>query len=337
MNQILFFEEKGVGKNMGNTVKFFAISLMAFGAILLGEGGYAIAKNGNFIENKVVTIEEAEDLKPTISYEQNNSKLLVKIDAKKEIGRVICQWNNGDEQELLKVSDQTNIEREIDIPSGTNELKIKVIYKDAPDFPYTQTATITRTSTKIDWAVLPGTSQLQISIEDSKGLESVTHKWNSEEQQSENISEEDNTQLKIVTDIPVGENTIYVEVKNKFGELTKEELKIRGTKKPIIKAMAGKDKVLKIEVTSNDNIKGVDFNLNGNEYLLNITDFIQQGYTIEQLNQSPGLHLEENEYGKITKLTYEYQLQQNVNEITINAETEYAKETISGTLVIPEN
>lgn len=337
MNQILFFQEKGVGKNMGNTVKFFAISLMAFGAILLGEGGYSLAKNRNYLGDKVVTIEEAESLKPTISYEQNNSKVLVKIDAKKEIGRVICQWNDGDEQELLKVSDQTKLERELDIPSGTNDLKVKVIYKDAPDFPYTQTATITKTATKIDWAVLPGTSQLQITVEDSKGLESVNYQWNDDEQKNETIPENDNTKLKIITDIPVGLNTINVQVKNKFGELTEEHMEIRGTKKPVIKAIAGRDKILKLEVTSNDNIKDVNFKLNGEEYLLNVTDFIQQGYTVEQLNRSPGLHLEENEYGKITKLTYEFQLKENVNEITINAETEYAKETISGTLVIPEN
>ena len=67
---------------------------------------------------------------------------------------------------------------------------------------------------------------------------------------------------------------------------------------------------------------------------MNIEDFIQQGYTVEQLNQSPGLHLEENEYGKIIKLTFEYQLQQNENEITINAYTEYSKETVSGELNI---
>ena len=94
------------------------------------------------------------------------------------------------------------------------------------------------------------------------------------------------------------------------------------------------NKELFIVETSNDNIKGVDFTLNGEEYLLNIEDFIQQGYTVEQLNQSPGLHLEENEYGKIIKLTFEYQLQQNENEITINAYTEYSKETVSGELNI---
>lgn len=337
MNQILFFEENGIGKSMNKNVKFFAISLMAFGMILIGEGGYAFAKDRNEKVNQIATIQEAEDLKPTITYEQNNSKLLVTVEGKKEIATITCKWNNDQEQELLQVSGQTNVEREIDIPSGTNDLTIKVIYKDAPDFPYEQTATFTKTSTKIDWSVVTGTSKLQINIEDTTGLDNVSYKWNDDEEKIETPSAEDNTKLEIITDIPLGLNTVKVVATNMFGETTEESMEILGTTRPVINANVSENGMMTIEVTSNDNIENVNFSVNGEEYLLNISEFIKDGFTIEQLNQSPGLHLEENDYGKTTKLTYEFQLQQPTNEVSITAKTEYAEESVSGTLIIPTN
>lgn len=334
MNQILFFEENGIGNSMNKNIKFFAVSMMAFGIILLGKGGYALAKDRNEKMNSIATVQQAEDLKPTITYEQNNSKLNIKIDGKAEISSILYKWNNETEKELLNITGQKTVEREIDIPSGTNQLTIKVIYKDAKDFPYEQIKTFTRTSTKIEWAVKEIT-KIKITIEDSNGIESVSYKWNDEEETIENPNLTDNTKVEVLTEIPFGLNTLKVTVINMLGEKTEESLDVKGTTKPVIAANLSEDGKLIIEVTSPDNIENVDFSVNGEEYKLNISDFIEQGYTIEDLNNSAGLNLEQNESGKIIKLTYEFQTQQEVNEVSITAKTQYATESVSGTLVRP--
>lgn len=330
MNQILFFEEKGIGSSMNKTVKFFAISMMAFGMILIGEGGYAVAKNRNTKTSEIATVQEAEDLKPEINFEQNNNKLKIKIDGKAEILKVTYRWNNEIEKDLLQVSDQRSIEREIDIPTGTNKLNIKVIYKDGKNFPYEQTKEFTMNSSKIDFN-LKG-SKIKITVEDKKGIDYVSYKWNDGEEKIEKPNNNDNTYMEVLAEIPFGLNTLTATVINMFGEKSEATLDVKGAEKPVIVANLSETGNLLIEVTCADNIENIEFSVNGEPYKLNISDFIAQGYTIEQLNNSQGLHVEANEQGKITSVKYEFPTQLESMNVEITAKSKYTTQTVSGTL-----
>lgn len=330
MNQILFFEEKGIGSSMNKTVKFFAISMIAFGLILLGEGGYSVAKNRNNKTSQIATIQEAENLKPEINFEQNNSKLKIKINGKAEISKVTYRWNDEIEKDLLQVSDQKSIEREIDVPTGTNNLNIKVIYKDGENFQYEQTKEFTMNSSKIDFN-LKG-ANIKITVEDQKGIDYISYKWNDEEEHIEKPDSQDNKNMEVLAEIPFGLNTLTATVINMFGEKSEATLDVKGTEKPVITANLLETGNLLIEVTCADNIENIQFSINGEQYKLNISDFIAQGYTIEQLNNSQGLHVEANEQGKITSVKYEFQTQLDTMQVEITAKSKYTTQTVSGTL-----
>lgn len=333
MNQILFFEEKGVGSSMNKTIKFFALSVMAFGIILIGEGGYSFAKSKNEVASGITTTQEAEELKPTIEYEQNNSKLTIKIDGKSEISKVTYSWNNEIEKDLLNISGQLKVETEIDIPTGTNRLNMKVVYRDGQNFVYEQTKIFDLNTAKIDFD-LKGTN-IKIKVADKKGIDYVSYRWNDGEEHIQDIEGQDNTEIELLAEIPFGLNTLTATSVNVFGEKSEATLDVKGAEKPSIDAKLLENGILFIEVKCSDNIENVDLSINGDQYKLNILDFINQGYTIEQLNNSAGLHLEANEKEEIINLTYEFPIEAETIALEITAKSKYATQTVSGTLTKP--
>lgn len=332
MNQILFFKEEGLGKSMNSIVRFFAVSVILFGLILLGKGGYAFAQNRKQENTGIKTAEEAAEKKPEFEYKQNNSKLNLKVIGKNEILKCFYKWNDGEEKELLQVSGQKEVEREIDIPTGRNQLSVKVIYKNGENFVYEDKKIFEMNTATIKFNV-KGTS-MQVLIEDPKGIDYATYKWNDQEEKKQEQDGTDNTKMELLAEIPFGFNTLTVTSVNKFGEKSEATKEVRGAEKPFIEASLSDDKtLLTINVTCRDNIENVTFKVNGEEYKLDIINFIKQGYTIDDLNNVEGLSLEQNDSGKITHLKYEFPVQvQGELDLEIKSKAEYATETISGTI-----
>lgn len=335
MNQILFFKEEGLGKSMSNIVRFFAVSMMLFGIILCGKGGYAFASSKKEQSAEIVTTEQAAENKPVIEYNQNNTKLKIKVQGKSEIATITYKWNDGDEKSLLDVSEQTTVEREIDIPSGKNELNLKVIYKKGSNFVYEYKKSFELNTAKIEFYYTKGTTQMKVSIEDPKGIEYVTYKWNDQKETKEEPDGTDEQKMEISTEIPFGFNTLTVTSVNKFGEESRRVQEVRGAEKPFIDATWSDDRtLLTINVTCRDSIQNVFFKVNGKEYALDIKKFMNQGYTIDDLNNVTGLTLEQDENEKIIHLKYEFPTNdiQGDLDLEIKSEAEYAKEEIKGTI-----
>lgn len=138
--------------------------------------------------------------------------------------------------------------------------------------------------------------------------------------------------MEVLAEIPFGLNTLTATVTNMFGEKSEATLEVKGAEKPVIVANLSETGNLIIEVTCTDNIENVEFSVNGELYKLNISDFIEQGYTIEQLNNSQGLYVEANEQGKITRVKYEFQTDLETMQVEISAKSQHATQTVSGTL-----
>lgn len=339
MNQILSFEEKGLGSHMGKTVKVFALLMMTFGIVLTAEGGYSLLKNKKEVATGITSIEEAEKIKPEIEFEQNNSKLNIEINAQAEISKITYVWSNDNiEKELLGVSGRKEFSGEIDVPNGTNEINVKVIYKDAKNFPYEKKESFTSNATQIKLSIIPidDTMKMKIEVEDKTGINNVSYRWNNDAEKIEKPeSTTDNNKMEIITEIPYGQNTLYVTAVNMFGEKSEKNQQVKGTAKPEVNATLYADGKLVIMVKAKDNIKNIALKLNGEEYTLNFKEFLEQGYTIEDLKKVPGLDLEINGAEKIIGVNYEYQTTKDSNEIEITAYTDYTSQTVKGTLVKP--
>ena len=121
MNQILSTEnvkEKRKRKGpaeISSVLKFFSISILIFGIFIISTASYAMYKD--YQDSQTIT-------KPTINLSQTGEDTLVlKILHDKSLAKVTYSWKD-DEIIDLNVNGRKNIEQEIEIPTGTNTLKV---------------------------------------------------------------------------------------------------------------------------------------------------------------------------------------------------------------------
>ena len=138
MNQILQVQEekKRSNNNPMDTKKivlFFAVCLIIFGIVLLGEGAYSLYINTT--NQKVTpatpdgagTVQDPEYVEPTITLTKTeDNKLIVNIESQVAISHIIYNWNT-DVANTLDESGKTNIEEILDIPAGENTIYISVV------------------------------------------------------------------------------------------------------------------------------------------------------------------------------------------------------------------
>ena len=130
LNQILSVEnnqkQKGKSKKnknsysgpieIQNILKFFAISILIFGIFMIGSGSYSMYKQGT---------KKAIDTQPVIYVNQTSeTEIRLKITHDKELAKVTYRWNEEGETQV-PCSRQQEVETIIEIPTGTNTLKVQ--------------------------------------------------------------------------------------------------------------------------------------------------------------------------------------------------------------------
>ena len=99
---------------LGSIIKFFGIAILIFGGLLVGVGVYSMTQNP--VQQK------EENVEPTISIEnKTENTILLKIMHQKNIDRVEYGWND-EEMTVINGNNGKYLEKEIEIPSGTNTL-----------------------------------------------------------------------------------------------------------------------------------------------------------------------------------------------------------------------
>ena len=140
MNQILQVQENRKKSNNSKPIDtkkivlFFAICLIIFGAILLGQGGYAVYQvklnekvTPSIPGDNTGDVETPEYLPPIVTLTKtDDNKVIINVESEIAISYIIYDWNNGVAQTLDEVG-KTNIEEIIDIPAGENILNVSII------------------------------------------------------------------------------------------------------------------------------------------------------------------------------------------------------------------
>lgn len=226
MNQILYTIENEEEKNrMKNITLFFGIVIIIFGILLVLTGGYSFAVAN---AEKQQAIEETKVPSLDLSFE--NNKVIIKVTHSKELEKLEYTWNE-EKTVVLDEAGQQNITETINVPAGKNTLKVKVT-----DVKGKTTSTVKEVSyegTYMDLSVVDNKS-LKIVITDVKGLQSATYKWNSGEETTAYPNETNPTVIEIVSNIPIGLNTIEINATNKANEVQTKEMQVQGITKPTI-------------------------------------------------------------------------------------------------------
>lgn len=279
MNQILQVQENRKNSNPVDTKKvvlFFAISIIIFGLILLGQGAYSVYQSK--LNEKVTPTTpgnsgniETPEYTPTITLTKTeDNKLILNVESQIAISHIIYNWNNETAQTLDETG-KTNTQEIIDIPTGENTLNISVIDSNGKETKKSETFIIEASKPVIELSVVG--NDIKISVTSEVELSYVTYKWNLEEEKKQDmLTYADRTKFEKLVEIPKGQNTLKIVAVDVNENTTEKSQEIKGVTKAKTTVIA-KGNYLDFTVIGEENIKTVEFEFNGKKYVMNTDTF----------------------------------------------------------------
>ena len=230
--------------------------MLVFGVGLAGTGVYALLK-----DNKKTTQEEV--VKPTITVENNgDDTITINIKHKKQISKYTYSWNGENEQEL-NGEGSAYIQKVIDIPIGTNNLKVTAIDVDGTQAEY-EGKYVAEEDPKI--TIDSEGTNIKASITGTNKISYVTYRWDEEEERKVEVG---NTTYEQTIEIPKGLHTLTIVAVDINNKTTTKQQEVKGVTKPKLDVKTdGKNFI--INASDNEKIEKIEFTLNGQPYSLNV-------------------------------------------------------------------
>lgn len=226
MNQILYTGKNSGQSSLKSILKFFSISLIAFGVIFIGKGSYALYRNYELSK------EELENIVSEISFAQQENTAVITISNVRGVSKVKYHWNNDTDKIIQGNSEQTVVLDDIKISSGTNTLYITAI--DTNGKATERNYSYSYDGISIEFPSVIDNTYLKILVSDVKGLSHITYRWNSDEAVTAYPEGEDTTVIEQLAEIPSGLNTLYVTAVNSENKTLTHSQRIKGNHPPKI-------------------------------------------------------------------------------------------------------
>ena len=285
MNQILQVQEKR-NKRMTKPIDtkkivlFFAICIIIFGLIMLVEGAYFISQNkanekvNPSTQQGTASPSEPEYVPPTISLTKTeNNQVIINIQSEVAISHIVYDWNNETSQ-TIEEAGKTAIEEIIDIPEGENSLNITVIDSNGKETKKSETYVIESSKPQIGFSVIG--NNIKVNVTSKSELSYVTCRWNSEQEQKyDMITFEDRTKFEKQLEIPKGQNTLKIIAVDKEGNKSEESKVVEGVPKAKTKTIVRGEYIHFSVVAETYDIKTVEYEINGERYIMNTDTFKQ--------------------------------------------------------------
>lgn len=244
MNQILDYNPNknpgGGSSGSDKVVRVFAIILAIFAICLLGGGAYGLYKNSQ-AEASIPT-ESATDAQITV--EQKESTAVIKVTHDKVIEKLIYSWD-AEKETTIKGSGESTMEEEIALFAGEHTLNVKVVDVTGHETSFEQSITSENGEDKIYPVIelnVTDDKKLEITATDETALDFVTYRWNDEEEQRVDATEEDNKTIKFEIDILKGNNDITIVAVDKNSNTTTEIQSFSGLTEPDVTITISADK-----------------------------------------------------------------------------------------------
>lgn len=270
MNQILEVEKKkkeqkqrkqsnGGAIETKNIVRFFAIVIIIFGLVLVGEGSYAMYK-------EVADKNPANQPKVIVSRE--GDKVIVSVEHITEISKVIYSWNNGEATEVPQGG--LTAYEEILLPNQNSILNITIEDMKGKRAHYqkeyiVEGMDITKPTLSID--VVDGSKKMKITAEDETAIRYLSYQWEGEDAVIEEATAETQTKIEKEIDLIPGTRRIIIIVEDTSGNREQVEKEIIATtSKPKMQLIRNGREFI-IEASDEDGITEIKLNLNGKQYV----------------------------------------------------------------------
>ncbi|MBQ2938280.1 MAG: hypothetical protein IJE05_05340 [Clostridia bacterium] len=240
-------------------LKFFGLVILVFGVFMIGTGVYSVYKNHS---------EQQQNLQPTIAIEnKSDTVILLKVTHKKNIAKIEYGWNEEDKV-VVNGNNGQYLEQEIDVPSGTNTLYVKVQDEEGKEMTYEKQYEI---ESNINFEVAG--NKIKITYNGEKMISYMTYKWDDEEEQKIEIND---TNIEQEIDAIKGLHTLTVVAVDEDNNKDTKSQKINGVSKPeLIIDIDDEVKHFVIKTSDEELLTRIEIRLNQDDnqkYVLNIKD-----------------------------------------------------------------
>lgn len=245
---------------LGSILKFFGIAILIFGVFMLGTGVYAIYTNQSD--------KKEQSLDPTISIEnKTDTSIMLKVTHNKNIAKVEYGWNN-DAKIIINGNNGRYLEKEIELPSGTNILHVLVQDENGKEITYEKQYVL---ESNINFEVLG--NKIKITYSGEKLISYMTYRWDEED---ENRIEINDKNIEQEIEALKGLHTLTVIVVDEDNNTDTKVQKINGVSKPkVILDIDSEAQHFVINASDDEKLMTVEFRLNEDDeqkYILNLED-----------------------------------------------------------------
>lgn len=299
MNQILYIQNK---KNQPSDIKkviiFFAIAIIIFGIVLLGQGSYVMFFKNN--DNVDVIGSDYNKQKPQVNITKKDDNVVISVNHSKQITEIAYKWNNEQENKI-STNNEMSITKTIDLPTGTNKLYVKIVDIDNEITEYEKEFVLDGNGKPTIALSVTSDDKIKITAKDEQALKYIIYTWNNGQETKIDANMENLKQIEREVEIPLGQNTLKVTATNTNDIITTKELEVKGIKKPVVSVQRDGDSLI---ITAEDEVgmKVVNYTLNGKKYQLNFGDVKVIKYK-QKLDEGENLLIltAENKDGGITE------------------------------------
>lgn len=272
MNQILYTDnnKRGGGPiDIKIILRVLVVCLLIFGVLLIATAGVSLYKNAKGAEIKELP-------KPIISIENNgDDTITISVKHTKQIKEVSYSWN-GENEEVIQGDGLAQIQKVIDIPIGTNNLKVTATDVDG-QISQNEGKYVAEEDPKID--ISAEESNIKISVEGTNKISYITYRWDEEEETKVEIGDMKAEQL---VEIPQGLHTLTIVAVDVNNKTTTKQQDVKAVTKPKLKVTTDGKRFI-INASDDEKLEKVEFILNGQGYRLNISDKeFEYSYELEE-------------------------------------------------------
>lgn len=265
--------------NINSIVKTFAILIMIFGMVIIGDSAYGYVTSKPKLKDNI-----------NITTENIGAEATIKVNSEKPIKKLSYKWGQGEET-IIEGNGTVQLETVIEIPNGNNILNIAVTdyYGNVTEYQK-QYINERNDQTKPTIDITVSGNTLNIIAKDDTEISYLTYKWNDEQETRVDVepNQEDKKQLQAKVEVKKGENTLTITAIDKDGNKITRTENIKGANKPTF-TVTTEGNYIVINAKDEEGVKKVAITVDGITTDTGDTPINQKEITAKQ-ELTPGSH-----------------------------------------------
>lgn len=265
--------------NINSIVKTFAILIMIFGMVIIGDSAYGYVTSKPKLKDNI-----------NITTENIGAEATIKVNSEKPIKKLSYKWGQGEET-IIEGNGTVQLETVIEIPNGNNILNIAVTdyYGNVTEYQK-QYINERNDQTKPTIDITVSGNTLNIIAKDDTEISYLTYKWNDEQETRVDVepNQEDKKQLQAKVEVKKGENTLTITAIDKDGNKITRTENIKGANKPTF-TVTTEGNYIVINAKDEEGVKKVAITVDGVTTDTGDTPINQKEITAKQ-ELTPGSH-----------------------------------------------